>query len=110
MPQLDYCEAPIYSTLGSDPDFGELVELFVEEMPERVALLLDQLAWGDWEHLSRSAHQLKGSAGGYGFALIGPAAAKVEEAVRDARPDEQVRKAVEELVDLCLRARAGAPD
>ena len=32
----------IYSSLGTDPDLGELVEMFVDEMPDRVSTLLGQ--------------------------------------------------------------------
>lgn len=107
---LDRCPPPLFSTIGGDPDFGELVELFVEEMPGRVENFLDLMERGDWDELRRSAHQLKGAAGGYGFGPIGPAAAGVEDAIRDGLPEEQVRSTVAELVALCSRARAGSPD
>ncbi len=100
---------PLYSTLGGDPDFGELVELFVEEMPERIEGFLDLLDAEDWESLRRNAHQLKGAAGGYGFEPITRAAAQAEAAVRDGQPEPQIRQAVEDLVHLCRRARAGMP-
>jgi len=99
----------LYSTLGGDPDLGELVEMFVEEMPDRVADLLNRLNSSDWEGLRRAAHQLKGAAGSYGFTPITPSAARVEEAIRGSQPEEEIRRAAQELVDLCKQARAGAP-
>ncbi len=99
----------VYSRLAGDPDLREIVDLFVEEMPGRVAALLDQLNAADWEGLWRTAHQLKGAAGSYGFDIISPCAGKVEAAVRDAEPEERIRATVEELVDLCRRTRCGLP-
>ena len=100
---------PIYSTLGGDEDLGEIVEMFVDEMPDRVAVLLDQLNDSDWEALRRSAHQLKGAAGSYGFNPISPCAATLEYNIRENEPEEQIRQAVADLADMCRRARAGVP-
>lgn len=99
----------LYSSLGTDPDLADLVDLFVQEMPDRVAKLLDSLEAGDWDQLRRAAHQLKGAAGSYGFGQISPSAGRVEEALRSAEPEEVIRDTVAGLVDLCNRARAGSP-
>jgi HPt (histidine-containing phosphotransfer) domain-containing protein len=99
----------LYSHLGNDPDLSEIVAMFVEEMPGRIATLLEQAQSGDFEALRRTAHQLKGAAGSYGFDLISPAAARLEYAIRDSEPQNQILDIVEELVDLCGRVRAGAP-
>jgi histidine phosphotransfer protein HptB len=103
-------EEMLYSHLGNDPDLSEIVTMFVEEMPNRIATLLEQLNSGDLETLRRTAHQLKGAAGSYGFDLISPAAARLECAVRDDETPRHIRDAVEELVELCSRVRAGVPD
>ena len=100
---------PMYSVLSEDPDLGEIVEMFVDEMPDRVANLLSRLESGDWEELGRAAHQLKGAAGSYGFDAISPAAGQVEQAIRDGEPEEDIRRTVDSLVGLCRRARFGRP-
>lgn len=100
---------PLYSTLGGDADLGEIVALFVDEMPARVSVISANLADGNWDDLRRAAHQLKGSAGSHGFEPISPAAAKVEDAIRSGGPEEAIRAAVDELLDLCDRVRAGTP-
>ena len=100
---------PIYSALGGDPDLSEIVVMFVDEMPGRIATIEESLATADWEQLRRAAHQLKGAAGSYGFAPSSPCAAKVGDALRSGKPQEQIRATVEELIDLCRRVRAGAP-
>ena len=98
---------PLYSTLGGDPDLGDLVTLFVEEMPGRVANFLDLLNRGEWEELRRAAHQIKGAAGSYGFGTITPCAGKLESAIRDHEPEENIRRAVDDLISLCSSTRPG---
>jgi HPt (histidine-containing phosphotransfer) domain-containing protein len=105
------CESgPLFSTLAVDPELGELVALFVSEMTGRVAAMQQQFQQQDWQGLRQSAHQLKGAAGSYGFEEISPSAARLENALRDKEPEETVRSAVEELIDLCHRARSGTPE
>ena len=101
------CE-PLYSALGADPDFGDLVAMFVDEMPGRIATITAQARAGDWDGLRRMAHQLKGAAGSYGFDGISPAAAAVDAAIRQAAPPDEIRDKAQILVGMCRRAKAGA--
>jgi HPt (histidine-containing phosphotransfer) domain-containing protein len=100
---------PIYSAFGDDPDLGEIVTMFVEEMPSRIDTLLDLLNRGDRELLGRFAHQLKGTAGSYGFDPITPKAARLEDSLRRNEPESEIYDAVQELAALCRSVRAGAP-
>ena len=100
---------PLYSTLADDPDLGEIVDMFVDEMPDRAANLLAQLESANWEELRRAAHQLKGAAGSYGFDAISPSAAHLENALREDSPEADIQKATESLVALCRRATSGVP-
>ena len=99
----------LYSTLGGDPDLRDIVEMFVDEMPDRTAALLQRIDAGDWEGLRRLAHQLKGAAGSYGFEPITHLAARVEDALRESRPKPEIRRLADELIELCDRAQAGPP-
>ncbi len=99
----------LYSSLADDPDLCAIVELFVEEMPARIAEFQRLLEAEDWDALRRAAHQLKGAAGSYGFSAITPAAGRVEQVIRECQPEQCILEAVQELIDLCRRARAGAP-
>lgn len=99
----------LYSELGADPDLGELVAMFVDEMPARIDALASLAAARNWVELSRAAHQLKGSSGSYGFQQLTPAAARLEAALGAGEPEDQVLLALQELVELCRLARAGAP-
>jgi HPt (histidine-containing phosphotransfer) domain-containing protein len=101
---------PLYSPLATDPDLSELVELYVDEMPDRIATLQQLLESGDWEGLRRYSHQMKGAAGSYGFETISPIAGAVEDSVREGAPEDQIRQAAEELVQMCGRVRAGVPE
>ena len=79
---------PLYSTLGGDPDLATLVELFVEELPNRVQTMRECLQIADLEGLQQAAHQLKGAAGSYGFHQITAEAAEVERTVREGRGEQ----------------------
>jgi HPt (histidine-containing phosphotransfer) domain-containing protein len=99
----------LYSNLAGDPMLGQLVDLFVAEMPSRTARLIDRLEACDWAGLRQAAHQIKGTAGSYGFPAISPAAAQLEDAICRQLPEEAIRQAVEQVVDLCRQARGGTP-
>lgn len=96
-----------YSSLATDPDLHEIVEMFVEEMPGRIRDLQQQFATNDWDELARLAHQLKGAAGSYGFDQITPYAARLERSVRNGLPMNEIRSAHEDLCQACGRVRAG---
>jgi len=100
-------EGLYYSTMAADPDLAEIVELFVEEMPQRIRDLQNQFQNHDWDQLGRLAHQLKGAAGSYGFDQITPFAARLEKGVRNGLPHGEVQLAFEELLEACNRIRAG---
>lgn len=96
---------PIYSTLARDPDLVEIVDMFVAELPERIAAILQYLEHQDWDALRRAAHQLKGAGGSYGFEPITNSAARVEQLVREVAPEESIRDAVADLAQICYRAQ-----
>jgi signal transduction histidine kinase/CheY-like chemotaxis protein/HPt (histidine-containing phosphotransfer) domain-containing protein/ferredoxin len=99
----------LYSQLAADPDMGELVEMFIQEMPDRINALTTQARSRDWDQLARTAHQLKGTAGSYGFPVITPYAARLESAARETRQEEPILLALDELLRLCHRLRSGVP-
>ena len=99
----------LYSTLASDPDLNEIVAMFVDEMPERVDKLIEELKRNNLEGLQRVAHQLRGAAGSYGFHQLTPYASRVEDAAEKGEPEDRIREAVDELAEMCQRVRAGLP-
>ena len=101
--------AGVYSSFGGDPDLGELVEMFVEEMPDRIDTLQQAFTTGDFELLQRSAHQLKGAGGSYGFDQVTPYALALESSLKEGEPADAIEKHLEELVGICQKLRAGEP-
>ena len=99
----------LYSSLADDPDLADLAELFVMEMPAKIAGLVALASAKNWPQLARESHQLKGAAGSYGFDSLTPCAARLETAARDRRPEDRVRAALAELTAVCKRLRAGSP-
>jgi histidine phosphotransfer protein HptB len=97
----------IYSSLAADPFMGELVEMYVEEMPSRIAVFEQAFASGDREALRSAAHQMKGAAGSYGFDPLTLSAAVLESAIRESQSPETIHRTYHELVQLCLRIRSG---
>jgi HPt (histidine-containing phosphotransfer) domain-containing protein len=98
----------LYSDLAADPDLAELVELFVRELPTRLADLRAAIASGDFTTVRRLAHQLKGAGGSHGFPQLGPPAWKVEQAATQVDAGGATA-ALEELIAVCGRTRAGRP-
>jgi CheY-like chemotaxis protein len=95
----------IVSTFQDDPEMAELVEMFVGSLPERVTALENTHAAGDLADLARTAHQLKGAGGGYGFLQITEAAERLETALHAQVPAAQVLEALRQLVEVLRSAR-----
>ncbi|MDA1051281.1 MAG: Hpt domain-containing protein [Planctomycetota bacterium] len=110
MSELTVRSGYVYSTLGLDPDLGELVEMFVDEIPQRVSKIRKCWDDTDMESLERAAHQLKGAAGSYGFEELTPALQRLDHSLRTSRPDADILSAIEEVAELCSRVRSGAPE
>lgn len=61
-------EAPIYSSLiESEPDFIDIINLFLERLPELIQNISDSFESGDWALLKEELHRVKGVAGNYGY-------------------------------------------
>ena len=103
-------QEPLQSELVDDPDMRELIEFFVEELPDRIHAIESALAEGDHLMLQRLTHQLKGASAGYGFRVIGDAAAQVEDLVKaNGAPLEEIAGLtcrVQDLLALCRKAAA----
>jgi CheY-like chemotaxis protein len=98
---------PLSSTLAADPDMGALVQDYATKLPGRAEELLGALRSHDVDAVARLAHQLKGSAGGYGFDPITQIAAQLEQLAAQQSPANELQRTLDALVDLCHRAAAG---
>lgn len=95
------------STLSEDEDLAEIVRQFVDELPGRVTQLLNCLEDHQWSELARFAHQLKGAGGSYGFPQLTPVAARVEALAKQYTNDMTIRSAIDDLVGVVHKIRAG---
>jgi HPt (histidine-containing phosphotransfer) domain-containing protein len=94
--------------MREDPELAELLAQFVARLPERAQELEARLASGDRDGLRSIAHQLKGTAGAYGFARVGDAAAALEACSAPGASLDAVRDAVARVVELCRAAHAAS--
>ena len=79
--------------------------LFVDELGSRVDSIRQAFVEEDVAALRRIAHQLKGSAGGYGFDPIGDAASRLEyELLGDEAAISSLSERVEDLIANCRAA------
>ncbi len=61
-------EAPIYSSLiESEPDFIDIINMFLERLPLLIKNISDSFESGDWALLKEELHRVKGVAGNYGY-------------------------------------------
>lgn len=95
--------APIYSQLADDPELYNLVKLFIEEMPTRIDRLIKEFGEKNWDDLKNLAHQLRGSAGSYGFGEVTSAAGKLEHSLQHHLPEEEIQQSLVELLNFCRR-------
>lgn len=96
----------IYSSMREESDFAEILPFFVDELPEKQALLSDLARAEDVENLQHEAHKLRGSAGGYGFAELSELAARLEESCKSAPRDvAAILRNLDELLDHLGRVR-----
>jgi HPt (histidine-containing phosphotransfer) domain-containing protein len=98
-------KTPIRSQFADDADYREILQAFVEAIPERCRLLTELHRTGSLEELGRQAHQLKGAGGGYGFPEISAAGAELQQACR-AQEALQVARCLAQLLDQLGRIEA----
>jgi len=100
-------EGPLLSDFAGDADMVELIELFVDELPQRAQQLNQAFQAQDWNTMATLAHQLKGAGGGYGFPQITEAAFHVEQNAR-AQDTQELTESLGQLIALCRRAQAAS--
>jgi PAS domain S-box-containing protein len=110
-PRSDAAESagPIYSNLAADPDVGSLVDVFVQEMQDWITALDDHGKSRDWSQMAQTAHTLKGAAGTFGFDQLTPHATQLHLLAREGKQENQILAALQNVLSLCRRIRAGTP-
>ncbi len=95
------------SDLLDDPDLAEIVVLFLDNLGEKLDGMTTCLAAGQLTDVARTAHQLKGAGGGYGYPSISVAARELELQAKQAGDLDAIHAALQDLTQICQRAIAG---
>lgn len=75
-----------------DPELiMDLIQMFLDDGPSKVAAMTEGLAAGDLEKAERAAHSLKGSSGNLGARLLQNACEEMQLATRYHKLDESRR-------------------
>ena len=96
---------PMVSELAGDTDLADILDVFVAELPKRMDAVEGALNTADYALVGRLAHQLKGSAGGYGFPIISEVAGILEKHAGASSDVAAITEQVRRLADLCASAR-----
>ena len=80
---------------------AQMVEAFIAEAPRRAGIIEEALAGQDRRLLAELAHQLKGTAGVFGFPRVAEIAEVIHRAATEQEGWQQIQADVAELVLLC---------
>ena len=94
-------------TIGSelireDVAFTDMVTQFVAGLGDRVVRMEEAIRAADFDALRTSAHQLKGSGGGYGYPILTARAAQLEKHAKNRSLDQCI-EVIDELKVICRR-------
>jgi CheY-like chemotaxis protein/HPt (histidine-containing phosphotransfer) domain-containing protein len=108
-PQTADCSEPLHSILvEQDPEFLEIVDQFVQNLPDIIATIAGSYQQQDWKHLRETIHNLKGMGGGFGFPQLTDTAAEIEACLL-RRDSAAIEKLIDELRCTRDRIQAGMP-
>lgn len=94
---------PIPSDLvRANANFEDIVQTFVDGLGQRIRTMEQALNQGDFDALKQAAHQLKGTGGGHGYAILSEMAAQVEQDTVNGDLDA-VRQDLDELKIIVSR-------
>ena len=97
---------PLLSEYADDPEMAELIDEFRMALADLSDQLEEALGAIDFNVIYRIAHQLKGSAGGYGYPQISQVAGLLDAACEATGAlDDNIEARTKELVSICRRAQ-----
>ena len=98
---------PIKSLFASDDVIADILPIFVRNLSGYVSRIRSALDLGDVVQAARICHDLKGSAGGYGYPQIGELAQQLEIALKSGGETTQLTLLVEQIATTCQQALLG---
>lgn len=104
-PDTTAMDAPVYSEFADDPDFGDLLHLFIESLHKQRSEILSLFQDRQWDGLHSMAHQIKGAAGGYGFPQLTEKAYALETAAGE-KNEAEIAIHLEDLLTYMARLSA----
>jgi len=98
---------PIKSLFADDELIAEILPAFVDNLPKYVERLRVALGAGDVAAAAKVCHDLKGTAGGYGYPQIGSLAQTLEDELKGGFDVPKARILLEQIARLCHLAMLG---
>ena len=93
------------SSFADDPDMAEIVEMFVEDAPEKVERFQEAVEGKDHEKMRVLAHQLKGAAAGYGFEDLSELSRQLEMSANECN-EQEIASRCQVVMDYLAAIRA----
>jgi HPt (histidine-containing phosphotransfer) domain-containing protein len=103
--QNDSC--PIKSIFADDELIAEILPAFVHNLPKYVERLRAAIGAEDVAAAAKVCHDLKGTAGGYGYPQIGSLAQKLEDELKGGFDLTEASIQLEQVARLCHLAMLG---
>jgi len=94
------------SLLEKEPEFIDMVEKFVNDLPNKLADIQAHATNENWSELRRMAHTLKGSGGGMGYSILTNVSGNIEFQIINQNYKD-VKALVNQLEDVCQRIISG---
>lgn len=96
---------PLRSIYADDEAVADILPLFVNNVPKYLENLTAAIREGNWVQAARVCHDLKGTAGGYGYPDIGKVAAELELEIKGAKTLSALERNLAVAKVLCQRAQ-----
>jgi HPt (histidine-containing phosphotransfer) domain-containing protein len=104
-------EGPLLSLYAEDETIADILPVFLQNLPRYLGDLATRIESRDWTGAARICHDLKGTAGGYGYPQISEATRKLESLLRAGVTDPgEPALELAHITRLCGRARAAVKD
>jgi len=94
----------VTSLAADEASYHKMIDMFINDMPNRLKEMQEALQEGNLQDLAFKVHALKSLDGFAGFGVYTEKAEALEQAVMDNQIDK-VRQQLDEMIQLCLKAK-----